>query len=34
MTNEERREQLRAFFANVDEDKRTLVYDTIDEYLF
>lgn len=30
----DRKEQLRAFFANVDEDKRTLAYDTIDEYLF
>jgi hypothetical protein len=27
-------EQLRAFFANVDEDKRQFAYDTIDEYLF
>ena len=30
----DRKEQLRGFFANVDEDKRTLAYDTIDEYLF
>lgn len=29
-----RKEQLRGYFANVDEDKRTLAYDTIDEYLF
>jgi len=29
-----RKEQLRAYFANVDEDKRTLAYDAIDEYLF
>lgn len=34
MTTSERREQLQAFFVNVDEDKRTLAYDTIDEYLF
>ena len=34
MTNEGRKEQLRAFFENVDEDKRTIAYDTIDEYLF
>ena len=34
MTTEERKEQLRAFFANVDEDKRTLAHDAIDEYLF
>jgi hypothetical protein len=31
---EERRTQLRGYFANVDEDKRVLAYDTIDEYLF
>lgn len=30
----DRKAQLRAYFANVDEDKRTLAYDTIDEYLF
>ena len=30
----DRKEQLRSYFANVDEDKRTLAYDTIDEYLF
>lgn len=30
----DRREQLRGYFANVDEDKRSLAYDTIDEYLF
>ena len=29
-----KREQLRGYFANVDEDKRSLAYDTIDEYLF
>ena len=29
-----RKEQLRGYFANIDEDKRTLAYDTIDEYLF
>lgn len=34
MTTEERRTQLRGFFANVDEDKRSIAYDTIDEYLF
>lgn len=34
MTTDERRTQLRGYFANVDEDKRTLAYDTIDEYLF
>ncbi len=30
----DRKEQLRGYFANVDEDKRSLAYDTIDEYLF
>ena len=30
----DRKEQLRSFFANVDEDKRTLAFDTIDEYIF
>ena len=30
----ERKEQLRSYFANVDEDKRSIAYDTIDEYLF
>lgn len=30
----DRKEQLRGYFANVDEDKRELAYDTIDEYLF
>ena len=30
----DKREQLRGFFANVDEDKRSIAYDTIDEYLF
>ena len=30
----DRKEQLRGFFANVDEDKRRFAYDTIDEYLF
>ena len=34
MTTEERRAQLRGYFENVDEDKRVLAYDTIDEYLF
>ena len=30
----DRKEQLRSYFANVDEDKRAIAYDTIDEYLF
>ncbi len=30
----DRREQLRGYFENVDEDKRSFAYDTIDEYLF
>lgn len=30
----DRKEQLRGYFANVDEDKRSIAYDTIDEYLF
>lgn len=30
----DRKEQLRGYFENVDEDKRSLAYDTIDEYLF
>lgn len=30
----DRKEQLRSYFANVDEDKRSIAYDTIDEYLF
>ena len=30
----DRKEKLRSFFENVDEDKRELAYDTIDEYLF
>jgi hypothetical protein len=30
----DRREQLRGYFENVDEDKRSIAYDTIDEYLF
>lgn len=34
MTTDERRAQLRGYFANVDEDKRTLAHDAIDEYLF
>ncbi len=34
MTSDERRTQLRGYFANVDEDKRSIAYDTIDEYLF
>ena len=29
-----RKDQLRSYFANVDEDKRSIAYDTIDEYLF
>lgn len=33
MTTDERRGKLRAFFEHVDEDKRTLAYDAIDEYL-
>lgn len=27
-------DELRAFFNNVDEDKRKFAYDTIDEYVF
>ncbi len=30
----DRKEQLRSYFANIDEDKRCIAYDTIDEYLF
>ena len=30
----DRKEELRGYFENVDEDKRSLAYDTIDEYLF
>lgn len=30
----DKREQLRGYFENVDEDKRTLAFDTIDEYIF
>ena len=30
----DRREQLRGYFANVDEDKRSIAFDTIEEYLF
>ena len=30
----DRKEQLRGYFSIVDEDKRGLAYDTIDEYLF
>ena len=30
----DKREQLRGYFENVDEDKRSISYDTIDEYLF
>lgn len=30
----DKKEQLRSFFANVDEDKRSIAHDTIDEYLF
>ena len=34
MTADERRTQLRGYFSNVDEDKRSIAYDAIDEYLF
>ena len=34
MDAEEKRAQLRGYFANVDEDKRSIAYDTIDEYIF
>lgn len=34
MNAEEKRAQLRGYFANVDEDKRSFAFDTIDEYLF
>ena len=34
MAEDERRAQLRSYFANVDEDKRTLAHDAIDEYIF
>lgn len=30
----QRAETLKAFFDNVDEDKKQFAYDTIDEYLF
>ena len=30
----DRKEKLRGYFENVDEDKRSFAYDTIDEYLF
>lgn len=30
----DKKEQLRGYFENVDEDKRSIAYDTIDEYLF
>lgn len=30
----DKKEQLRSFFANIDEDKRSLAHDTIDEYVF
>lgn len=30
----DRKQQLRGYFENVDEDKRSFAYDTIDEYLF
>ena len=30
----DRKEKLQSYFKNVDEDKRDLAYDTIDEYLF
>lgn len=28
------KEELKAFFANVDKDKQQFAYDTIDEYMF
>ena len=34
MNTDERRAQLRGYFEKIDEDKRSLAYDTIDEYLF
>ena len=30
----DKREQLRSYFENVDEDKRSFAHDTVDEYLF
>ena len=30
----DKREQLRSYFSKVDEDKRSIAYDTIDEYIF
>ena len=30
----DKRTQLRGYFENVDDDKRSFAYDTIDEYLF
>ena len=30
----DRKAQLQSYFQNVDEDKRSLAFDTIDEYLF
>ena len=30
----DRKAQLQSYFKNVDEDKRDLAFDTIDEYLF
>lgn len=29
-----KREQLRSYFSKIDEDKRSIAYDTIDEYIF
>jgi hypothetical protein len=34
LMKKEREEQLKAFFDNVDEDKRQFALDTVDEYLF
>jgi hypothetical protein len=34
LTADERRAQLRSYFENVDEDKRSLAFDAIDEYIF
>lgn len=30
----DRKDELRGYFENVDEDKRSIAHDTIDEYLF
>jgi hypothetical protein len=34
LTTDERRAQLRGYFENVDEDKRALAHDAIEEYIF